>query len=333
MTPARPTYTARGPLDLVALAPFLIGFHPADSVVLLTFGGAEPFHARIDLPATGDEEDALAGMLRGVVARQRVPQVALLFYSDDAEVARSLADGLLAGFEDDGVIVIDLIRVEEDAFYDALDPLAVGTPYDLSVHPFTASRVLEGQVALDSREQLADTLVGTDLEAIAAVHLAATRYAEHVGDLLARGTRPTDWAAEEAGWIRRVLGDRTDPLPPHDLGRLLVLLQSLELRDVAWATLTQDAAREQVAAWRDIVRRVPEEFLAAPAALLAFAAWLSGDGALAWCAIDRCLESDPDYSMARGLGRLLQHGVPPSSWRDITDEELDALQAPHRRSA
>ena len=34
---------------------------------------------------------------------------------------------------------------------------------------------------------------------------------------------------------------------------------------------------------------------------LAVAAWLAGDGALAWCAVDRCLCADPDHV----LGQLL----------------------------
>jgi hypothetical protein len=50
--PIRPsTFVARSPTDLVAIVPVVLGFHPRDSVVLLTFGtpGAA-FHARVDLP-------------------------------------------------------------------------------------------------------------------------------------------------------------------------------------------------------------------------------------------------------------------------------------------
>jgi hypothetical protein len=44
------------------------------------------------------------------------------------------------------------------------------------------------------------------------------------------------------------------------------------------------------------------------------AAWLSGNGALAWCAVDRSVESDPDNSLAELVGELLSRAVPPSSW-------------------
>jgi hypothetical protein len=53
------------------------------------------------------------------------------------------------------------------------------------------------------------------------------------------------------------------------------------------------------------------------AALLAFAAWLAGDGALAWCALDRCEEAEPGYRMAALLTHALAAALPPSSWRPL----------------
>ena len=53
----------------------------------------------------------------------------------------------------------------------------------------------------------------------------------------------------------------------------------------------------------------------------ALAAWLSGQGALAWCAIDRCRESDSDYGLAGLLAELLAHAVPPSAWEDRAGDE------------
>ena len=50
-------------------------------------------------------------------------------------------------------------------------------------------------------------------------------------------------------------------------------------------------------------------------------------------AIDRCLEVDPDYTMAGELSRLLENAVPPSRWTGIPEVELAALHPPRRRSA
>ncbi len=47
--------------------------------------------------------------------------------------------------------------------------------------------------------------------------------------------------------------------------------------------------------------------------MLGFAAWLSGEGALAWCAVERCLEGDPGDALAHNVAALLQNAVPPST--------------------
>ncbi len=44
------TLTARCPEDVLALVPVLLGFLPSESVVMLTFGAAQAFHARVDRP-------------------------------------------------------------------------------------------------------------------------------------------------------------------------------------------------------------------------------------------------------------------------------------------
>ena len=88
------------------------------------------------------------------------------------------------------------------------------------------------------------------------------------------------------------------------------------VRDAAWSLMSRVDAREHVAFWTGIVRRCPLPVLAAPATLLAFAAWLSGHGALAWCALDRCAESDPDYRLADHLAQTLIHAIPPTTWEE-----------------
>ena len=44
------TLTAKSPEDVLAMVPVVLGFTPTDSLVMLTFGAASPFHARVDLP-------------------------------------------------------------------------------------------------------------------------------------------------------------------------------------------------------------------------------------------------------------------------------------------
>jgi hypothetical protein len=109
------------------------------------------------------------------------------------------------------------------------------------------------------------------------------------------------------------------PLPDPDAARLLTDLDDVRLRDVAWALVTRESARDHVALWTDLVRRSPADLLPGPAALLAFAAWLCGHGALAWCAVDVCQAADPDHRLAGLVAQLLERAVPPTDWEGWGD--------------
>ena len=102
----------------------------------------------------------------------------------------------------------------------------------------------------------------------------------------------------------------------------MVAVGSVDVRDVAWAQIGHADARRHVDLWRDVVRRSPGETLAAPAALLAFAAWLAGDGALGWCAVEVSQEAEPGYGLAGLVTQALAAGVPPTAWVPVGPEAL-----------
>jgi hypothetical protein len=325
LTPS--TLVARNPTDLIAVVPAVLGFHPQDSVVLLTFGPPEgAFHARVDLPFEAAEQSAVADVLLDAVLANDARRAAVLLYTDDVEAAYAQADVLLGRLIEHGVEVIDVIRVDDGHWYPVPSDGSPGTPYRLDTHPFTAQRVFEGQVVHRDREDLADTLVGTDDEDAVEVALAATRFADLVAG---SGEGAHGFLRTEARWLQRRIRSRIDDpqrLDPGDAGRLLVLASLVPTRDVAWAEITRATSAPQVDLWRELVRRSPRELLPGPASLLAFAAWQHGDGALAWCAIDRCLDVDPDYSMAHCVVEVLSHAVPPGVWQQMREDDLPVFR-------
>jgi hypothetical protein len=325
------------PVDLLALVPCLFGFHPEDSLVLVTDSTArQPVNVRVDLPVDDDEIDELVAHLADVVGRNGVRLVTVVCYTDDAALAGGVFERLEARLRGAGVRVGEAVRADGSRYWSltgctgACCP-ADGTPYDLSSHPFTAQAVLDGRVTLGSRRQLADSLVGADPDAVEAVQAAAdaalTRLAAAARSPLGPPAPEAlrTYLVSEGHWVehrvRRFLDDGAPP-DAHDVGRLLVGLAQVEVRDVAWATMDGDNARQHVELWRAVVRDSPRDLLAPPAALLGFAAWLSGDGALAWCAVDRCQEAEPDYSLALLLTDALSAAVPPSSWRPVARDML-----------
>src|SRR6476620_1123645 len=163
--PGPASFVARTPVDLIALVPVVLGFHPEDSVVLLTFGppgGA--FHARVDLPPERAGQHDVVDVLVSAVAANGVRRAAAVLYTDDVEAAQSQAELLTGRLLELGVEIIDVLRVDDGRWHPLPDDGSGGTPYELETHPFTAERVFAGQVVHRDRAELADSLVGTDEE-------------------------------------------------------------------------------------------------------------------------------------------------------------------------
>lgn len=325
------TLRLTSPADLLALVPCVLGFHPQDSLVLVVLAGeGGALHARVDLLP---DDAVLGGGLSSLVTavrRVEATTVALVAYTADPLLADEAVDQLSDVLFDAGVDVLVALRADGTRWFaldcddDCCPP--EGTPYDVRTHPFTAEHVLDGRVTFASRRELADSLVGADpdeVERVAAAAAEARRRSEAAGrDPGLHGRR--DLVAE-GRWVRErvrecvATGARLDA---DQLGRLVAAVVDVSVRDVAWSEMSRAEASGHVELWRDAVRRTPLDLLAAPAALLGFAAWLAGDGALAWCAVDRCHEADPDYSMARLLSHALVNAVPPSTWVPFPTEDL-----------
>jgi hypothetical protein len=337
-------YIARSPVDLLAVVPFAIGFHPEDSVVLLAFGPrhgrrgrrvSESFHARIDLPSTDHEQRQVARVLRDVVAQHRAGMVGLVLYTDDVAAAGLFAELLVPLLIADGVVVVDAIRVADDRFFPVDDLDHPGTAYDLSSHPYTAEQVLHGRSVHENRSALMDSLIGTDdadAEEVSRVSntvvdelLAAGHSQGSVGDALIAQAR---WAQSTI----RAFSASPDPLSAADAGRMLVLVAFDALREVAWAEMSRSEAHLHVELWRDLTRRAPVDLRTGAGGLLAFAAWLAGDGALACCALERCFGQDPDDSLADQVVSLIESATHPSVWSPIPESALRIFRA-HAGSA
>ena len=305
------TLTARTPEDVLALVPVVLGFVPADSVAMLTFGSRRPFHARVDLPGTRAEIPEAVEALLAPARRHGVAQVLFVVYSADGRLGAAVGRALCRAFERAGVAVIDALRADGERWYAAHGHRPGvpdwGVPYDVSNHPFLAQAVVEGQVLHASREELRHTLDGDPVRTGRVVAALAG---------LAGDPPPL---AEEAAWAYDLVAGHTraGSVPgDEDVARLVRGLLDTEVRDAAWAPLDRPSAHDHVAFWTDVVRRTPVPLLAAPAALLAFAAWQSGHGALAWCALDRCAEADESYPLARLVAQALERAIAPEEWDD-----------------
>lgn len=156
--PAR--LSVRSPADMVAAVPYLLGFHPADSVVVVAIRGRRVvFVARGDLPAPGADPGPAARHLAQVVARQDADAATVVGYGPAARVT-SVVDAIGDALTAIGVVVLDALRVTEGRWFSYLcaEPSccpAEGRPYDPAASQVSAAAVFAGQVALPDRAALA----------------------------------------------------------------------------------------------------------------------------------------------------------------------------------
>jgi hypothetical protein len=305
MPPAGPAtvFTARCPDDLLAMVPVVLGFAPADSLVMLTFGGRQ-FHARLDLPRGPGQVRAATTALMVPARRSGIEAVALVCYTDDDTAARRAVKALRRACRSAHIGVVEALRAHEGRWFPLIGaPHPSGVAYDVSTHPFVAEAVLLGRVVHDSRGDLAATLE-PDPAGVAEVELA------------------TPQVPATPAWVvttlERHLADHSR-LSPAEVARLVVALADGVCRDAAWLRMRRESARDEVELWVDVVRRCPAPLVGHAAAVLAFACWVAGAGALAWCAVDRARAADPDHRLALLVGDLLESATPPGEWELLRD--------------
>ena len=300
--------TATGPDELVAAVPFLLGFTPAESMVLVPVSPGMPV-ARIDMPRDEAERVIVADQLADPFLRHAHnsgpdPKLALVCLTEDREVAARAAEAISDALWPQVAVPVKIWATERD--WTNLDTGERGARTTDPGSRFAAEAVAAGrQLPAAAREDLARTLTGGDREGLRTALPSAIAALE------------TSSVDQERRWaenrINRFLDDGI-ALSDVDAARLLVGVRALPVRDAAWAMMTQDDHHAHRALWTDLTRRSPGEVRAPAATLLAFSAWLGGDGAGAWTALDQIPAEQADYRLAGLMSSVLETAVPPSQW-------------------
>jgi hypothetical protein len=337
---------AGSPPALLRLIPHLLGFMPETSLVVL---GVTPPRDRIkitlryDLPSPPEADlvAELAAHAIGVLSAQRLTAAVAVGYGPEAlvtPVARELREAAWQA----GMDLREVLRVLDGRYWsytcgDEECCPAEGVPFDAAAADPAEAEALAavGDTVLASRAALAARVA--PLGGIAAESMRqATRRAElHIARLLARvrksarlGAARHMIAAEGLAAVGTMIARYRDGgrfASDDEIARITVALRDLRVRDDAWARMDPAHADAHLRLWIDVVRRAQSRYVAAPAALLAFVAWQSGEGALANVALDRALADDPRYSMATLLRQAITAGAPPSLARlPMTPEEVAA---------
>jgi hypothetical protein len=322
--------------DLVAAVPYLVGFPPEDSLVCIVVDDSKiRFLARLDLSAAADEPRLLPESTASVAELlAKYGSVAIIVGYGTPDRVDPIAEMLSAALLAVNVEVFDSIRVTDGRYYclncDGECP-PDGMAYEPSASTFPAAATYEGIAPLPSRAALGELIApitGPGRDAMRAASRAALeRLYAMLSDRAAASTGVTD--LESSGAPEHALQSgvaaleeafkvaaRGEILSDDDAAWLTAVLMIPEVRDHAWVAIDGSELHRQL--WIDVTRRAIPEATAAPACLLAIAAYLSGDGALANIAVDRSLQADPGYWLAQMLRRSLLAGVSPLVWREAT---------------
>jgi Domain of unknown function (DUF4192) len=321
---ARSRLKIRRPDDLLAVIPYMIGFHPdEDLVAVFIKSGRVKLTTRTDIPPESGS-DELAEWIDALAKRERAEALALVAYSAAALPAHRLLTRLMDRLS--GLDLTDVLYVGHGRWWsltcgEECCPLA-GSPYDLTSHPVSAAAVFSGLGVRANRRELEESISGpaeTELERLEA--RAEALLAEH--DQFANPI-----AAAEL-LVSTVDSAIADPSPLDETSCLLLglLVTDSYVRDLAWARINPTDAEELVRLWGSVVSQVPPALAAAPLCLLGIAAWVAGHGALLNCCCERVSHIDPHYSMGRLLADISARAIPPSIWHEIRDGMQAVLDA------
>ncbi|MDD2858660.1 MAG: DUF4192 domain-containing protein [Candidatus Nanopelagicales bacterium] len=322
-----PAHILRSPDHLLAALPFLIGFHPRHSLVLVWLQGASvALTQRVDLPGElqGAEParaharwiaevlrprrhldaDALVGIVYAAPTPRADDRAQLL-----GELARQAAG---AGLE-----VLDLLMVRDDEWRRCAPDghAAPGRPCVLD--PRIAAEVREDFVSAGwshagSRDDLARDL-RPDARARAAV----------MAVMPSSAPAPAEREAWRDAMLASLVPALDHPAVPGPVGLAEVIdgLGDIRVRDcVLWHLVHREDLTAPQRLMTAAMIAAPDGQRAPVATVAAITAWLLGDGVRASLCIDIAMADDHDYGLAMLVGGALAHGLPPRMWRETLDQ-------------
>ena len=289
--------------DLVGLVPFLIGFHPSDSLVVMVIeSGQVQVTARADLVAVAEP-----GVLDDLVGRlfDRFPRAVGWFFAYSAD--GSCAWDVLAACS----VLVGAARVGRllqvaDTVWRADHPDGPSGELNGAVTAAAAQAAVLGLPARTSRAALADSIAGppdTEIDQLLGVF-------EEAAAALDRAS-----ASGRARLLRRLLRE-----PQPDLAaqaRLALLVDEPAGMLIALRALSRERASEHLELWTGVVRHSLLGYQAVPLGLLAMAAWQTGDGALQMVCLERLDRIDPGLPLAAVIDQLNHEVVPPGAWPEL----------------
>ncbi len=345
------------PADVLGVVPLRIGFHPTESIVVVCLHGPrrrDGLVMRLDLPPRGHDL-AVARDLSSKAAHVKATAAVLVCYTEQATKGRglprqNLINALRERLTAHDIEVVEALLVHNGRWWSYVcdDPSccpSIGTDLPTALTPaaahYAAEVVADGGAVLTNRAELERSICPPRNPVAEEVRRQALeRAGEWVVDTIAAGGADA-LCAETVRlmetFVRRWAGGSCE-LTHDEAARVILGLSLKSARDEA-ATLLLDADSDVLLALLCALARHADLPDAAPVCtVLAWVAYADGHGALANVAVERALEADPGYEMARLIEDAMSRMISPGAVRALTVEVRDDLRAaaegpPARKSA
>jgi hypothetical protein len=316
--------TLTSPHDLLAAIPFLIGYHPENSLVLVALKDDSVGMAmRVDMPTdiAPESYDLLASHFQ----REAADAALIVAYVDsqsdpEAVLINTSAALLRAGISIKESLIVSDGRYRSMLCHDSeccsplgspipdIDSSRIAAEHVIAGHPMpfaNVSGLVQSIAALPSAmeeswqsevrtfwiESDSENLIDLQRDGATAVIDLAGEYVQGRG-------------AEDRELVARVIGRISD----------------IQVRDYALGSHNEETADAYWQMWRELLLIAPRGFVAPIASIFAALAYERGEGALAHKALDRALADDERYSLALLLRRVFTAGWPPQSFSAMRAE-------------
>lgn len=310
------------PGKLIAALPAVLGFVPEKSLVLVTIErGQLGCVMRADIG--GDTLGAAVHMAD--VAAISGPDSAVLVIVDEEgatcrmcsddhrELAGAVGDALDAhGIELWAAHVVD--RVALGGRWHCADGCGNnGSVDDPSSSPLALAAVLDGRPLFANRNELVDVIAVSD-----------SARADGLGELIERVAhagedRPDVEARRDVERAMAAADDLAEGrlVTDDDVARLACSLIDPRVRDTLYALAVGSTGEVVEALWALMARALPDPWRVEVLVLLAFSAYVRGDGPLAGVSLEAALRGNPQHKMAGMLDQALQSGMRPEKIREL----------------
>jgi len=310
------------PADLLSAIPYLVGFHPQESVVLVGIAGSEVrVTARLDLVDCGIEELTHALVVMTRAAADAVVAVVYCHHAPHPQtgfdvLGRDVFWPLLDAAGQFGLRLGECLVVGDERYwrFGDGDTVGIAKPTDSAL---AASATYAGLVVRPDRNSLVAVLDAADATArsalsgeIADAQAQAALAARSGGaDRHIRSIKRAIFAAARLSDSTLAVVDDS-PARAAQLCRFGVGLSHTRVRDSVWMAV--DSGRlDGRSLWQEMLRKLPEPYDCAALFLFGWASWRDGNGVLATEAALRALASDPGYTAAELLLSAVDSGLDP----------------------